>query len=73
LSDRVRWGGRGAVDCTLVEGGREFDCGIVLHKGMEGCSDSRSRSDEVGVISVRDGVDGRVCCSNGLKRRVEND
>jgi hypothetical protein len=38
LRGLVRGGRRGAVDCALVEGGRESDSGAVLHKSMEGCS-----------------------------------
>jgi hypothetical protein len=46
------------MDCLLVEGEREFDCGAMLHKGAEGCSDGYPGSDEVSVIAVSDEVHG---------------
>jgi hypothetical protein len=55
-----------------VEGARESDYGAVLQKGMEGCSDSGPGSDEVLVIGVCNGVDGRVRSSNGLKRALKH-
>jgi hypothetical protein len=44
----------------------------VLHKGVEGCGDSRPWSDKVCVIGVRNGVYGRVRCSNSLKRAMKH-
>jgi hypothetical protein len=55
-----------------VEGGRESDCGAVLHKGLEGCSDSGRGSDEVGIIGVHNGVDGRVRSSHVLERALKH-
>jgi hypothetical protein len=72
LSGRVRWGGRGAISCELVEGGRKSDCGAVLHWGVEGCGDSGPESDKVCVIGVSNGVYSSVCNSNGLKRALKH-
>jgi hypothetical protein len=40
LRKRARWGKGGAVDCTIVEGGRESTCSHALHKDAEGWRDS---------------------------------
>jgi hypothetical protein len=72
LSGHVCWGGRGAVDCALVEGRRESDRGVVLHKGVEGCGDCGPGSDKVCVIGVRNGVHGGVRCRNSLKRALKH-
>jgi hypothetical protein len=68
LNYRLQWDSGAAVHCALVHGGRDSDCSNVLHKGMDGCGESwPGPIYEVCVIGVRNGVQGRVRSSDGLK------
>jgi hypothetical protein len=69
----IRWGSGGsAVDSALVETEHEAECGVMLHKGGQGCGNSWPGSYEVCVIGVSDQVHCTVRSRGGLKRVLKH-